>query len=302
MALGLVLAEGCSPAPVARSTKTGGAPPPSETKPAGPVEYEAKWRGLSNAAYLAPKAGAFAEDGAFDAIYFFHAGQAVEKELREVGLNAVIVAATLGLGSVHYSEAFQEPERFGRMVAELERSLAQGAGRKVRARRVALVAWSAGFGAPQKILAQPYDDLVDTVFLLDGLHAGYMDPPSAKRVDTRFIGPFAKFARAAIEGRKLMVITHSSVPTIDYATSKETTAALLEVVGTRSERYEGRPWSGMRMILEAHAGSLHVRGFAGGEKKDHVDHAHLVGILMTEYLAPRWAPTDVDHRAHADRR
>jgi hypothetical protein len=288
MALALPLVLLACPSPREPGRVAPRPPPERPAAPTGPVEFEPKWRGMSQAAYLLPTERLVGDDGRFDAVFFFHAGQAAEKEIRAVGLNAAFVAATLGMGSIPYNDAFQDPERFGRMIAELERNVSQLSGKQARVRRVAIIAWSAGFGAPQKILAQKYDEKIDAVFLLDGLHAGYKEPVSAKRADPRFISMFIKFARAAIEGHKLMVITHSSVQTPDYATSKETTAALLETVGVQPQARD-TDWNGMHMILEAHAGNLHVRGFSGGEKRDHVNHLHVVDELMTEYLAPRWS-------------
>lgn len=286
----VLVAIGCGRAPPAGPPIEAPRPEPIAARPPrGPVEYEAKWKGLSFGAYLAPKEGLVADDGGFDAVLMFHGGAMAEKEIRASGINAVFVASTLGIGSIHYNDAFQSPERFGHALNELSRAMSEGSKQKAHVRRAAIIAWSAGFGAPQKILAQKYDDVVDTVFLLDGIHAGYLEPASAKRADPRYVSMFIKFAKGAVEGRKLMVITHSSVQTPDYATSKETTAALLEAVGVQPEKLDNVPFKDMHMILRADAGNLHVRGFSGMDKKDHVQHLYLVGDFLRDYLAPRWA-------------
>jgi hypothetical protein len=283
-----LLAAACARTPPPKPPRE--SPPPSEPKAApGPVEYEAKWKGLSFGTYLAPKEGLVADDGGFDAVFMFHGGAMADKEIRASGINAVFAASTFGIGSIHYNDAFQSPERFGHVMNELARAVGDASRKKAHVRRAAIIAWSAGFGAPQKILAQKYDDVVDTVFLLDGIHAGYLEPASAKKADPRYVSMFIKFAKAAVEGRKLMVITHSSVLTPDYATSKETTAALLEAVGVQPEKLDNVPFKDMHMILRADAGNLHVRGFSGMDKKDHVQHLYLVGDFLRDYLAPRWA-------------
>src|SRR5690606_27961218 len=97
------------------------------------------------------------------------------KEFVKVMDGAVLVGVTLGIGSGAYSSAFASPQAFKNLVESTERTVARERGLKsAKVRKVALSAWSAGYGAVEQILGQKLGrDVVDTVLLLDGLHAGY---------------------------------------------------------------------------------------------------------------------------------
>lgn len=258
------------------------------TPEASHVEFGA-WRGLGFGTYLAPRVEFLPDDGAVDILFHFHAGQMAEAEWRASGLRAVVVSAAFGNGSGPYNAAFADPARFSRMTNEVLRALGREHQRTFTARRLGIVAFSAGFGAPQKILAVPdLFERVDTLILLDGMHAGYKQERASRSVDMRPLSMFARFAEEATSGRKLMVVTHSAIVPPDFASTRETVAAMLEGLGIAPERAPRTAWRGMRLELEAHRGDLHVRGFGGGGPNDHMDHLHLVGEMVRRYLVPRW--------------
>ena len=145
-----------------------------------PVEYETKWRNgppQSMAKFLLPKDTLVSSDGGFDIMFHFHGGQVTDTEWRNTGINAAIVAVTLGQGSAVYADAFADDNRLWRLVEEVTRAANEGLPKKHKRaiiRRIGLLSWSAGYGATQQILTQTrFDDLIDSVVLLDGLHADY---------------------------------------------------------------------------------------------------------------------------------
>jgi hypothetical protein len=265
--------------------------PPTEEKKPEPVQLADKWRRTSFGAYLAPKSGYASDDGGVDIIFHFHMGQQAEKEWREVSPNAVIVACQYGMGSAPYEHAFSDPARFGRMIDEVLRDLAQEHGLKqpVHARRVTLLAWSAGFGSVGQILKQGYYDQIDTVVLLDGIHGVYTHQ---KTVDPRSIEHWVRFARDATLGKKAMIITHSSIIPPDYPSSTETADALCDTLGIARAKVAEKEPDGMTLIERADLGDLHMRGFAGTDKKDHVDNLHLLDDVMLSFVVPRWTKLD----------
>ena len=259
------------------------------TSLAPPVEYAAKWRAGVQAKYLLPIDGLVAKDGGFDLVIHFHGGQVADKEWRNSGINAAIAIVTLGVGSGVYSEAYADPDRLGKLTDEIEGIVAdQTPNKAVHVRRIGLVSWSAGYGATQRILTQPrYAPLVDAVVLLDGLHADYHDRV-AHKVDIRPILPFVRFAGEAAQKKKQMVITFSSVEPGAYASARESTIALLDAVAVKPEVRDQQVWMGMRMILEAHEGDLHARGFAGDAPDDHASQLKLTEEMVRRHLVPRW--------------
>jgi hypothetical protein len=272
--------------------------PEATEKTIADVAFEPHWQGVSFGAYLAPKELAVTDDGGVDVLFHFHAGQMADAQWRASGANAVIVSAGFGIGTTPYVEAFRDPTRFKRMLGEVLKSLGAKAGRTLHARRVTLAAWSAGFAAVSKILAvSEYFDLVDTVVLNDALHTAYTrtnaDAPlgpglGVDRVNVKSLAPFVRFAREAIEGRKAMVMTHSSILPPDYASASEATMALLHELGlTPTETHETNA-RGMEAYYRADSGNLHVTGFKGTAKRDHMNHLYLVGALLREHAVPRW--------------
>jgi hypothetical protein len=106
---------------------------------------------------------------------------------------------------------------------------------------------------------------------------------------------FVRFAADAAAGKKTMVITHSAIVPPDYASTSESTAALLSEVGvvpttsnenaTLSSTTVGHK---MALSLKADEGGLHVRGFRGMGPHDHFDHLHLIGETLRSWVVPHW--------------
>ncbi len=263
----------------------------------GDVAFEPHWQGVSFGAYLAPKELPVTDDGGVDVLFHFHAGQMADAQWRASGANVVVVSAGFGIGTTPYVEAFRDPTRFKRMLGEVLKSLGGKAGRALHARRVTLAAWSAGFAAVSKILSVPeYFDMVDTVVLNDALHTAYTRTSTAPlgpglgvdRVNVKSLAPFVRFAREAIEGKKAMVMTHSSILPPDYASASEATMALLRELGMTPTEAHDTNARGMEAYYHADNGDLHVTGFKGTAKRDHMNHLYLVGELLRAHAVPRW--------------
>ena len=205
----------------------------------GWIEFDPDWRGTSFGAYLAPKEDFADSTGGVDVIFHFHGGMLAEKEWRMTGVNAVVVSAAFGIGSNVYAAAFTDPARFGKMIDEVLASLrdAKRTG-KLHARHVALVSWSAGYGSIGNILRVPkYFKMIDSVFLLDSLHAGFTPDHG---VDLKALEPFVRLAKDAIAQKKLFVMTHSAILPPDYASTTFACARKALNSATRTERERGR--------------------------------------------------------------
>src|SRR5439155_6639185 len=172
-------------------------------------------------------------DGGVDVIVHFNAAQLADAEWRRSGASAVIVSAAYGhLGTQAYRDAFADRDRFGAMMKDLVRRV-----HATYVRRLALVSWSAGYAATDMILREPrYYAMVDTVILLDSLHAAYTSAKapaagSSREVDTTTLATFVRFARDAGDGKKTMIVMHSSIIPPDYASTTETAAIVCEAAG-----------------------------------------------------------------------
>jgi hypothetical protein len=236
------------------------------------------------------------EDGAYDLVIHLHGNtDLVEESFAVAGVNAVVVILNLGNGSGPYEDRFANslslPEVVDRAQATMEkRGLAHAT-----LRRLALSAWSAGYGGVLKVLEQPaLAAKVDAVLLMDGIHVGYKPQSHDLLLDR--LAPFSRFAEEAVAGRRLFSITHTHITPIgNYAGTRETTAALLLGVGVPREPLGESPaMPALKSIdgiiarkllrpLEAetiaHRGGLTVREYAGDQPEHHM--AHLIHMAVT---------------------
>jgi hypothetical protein len=230
--------------------------------------------------YLAAR-DAVAKDGGVDVIVHFHGALVADEEWRASAISALVISVQLpGQGATQYRETFSETACFGAMVDD---AVKQIGGTHVR--RLGLSSWSAGYGAVQDVLSDPtYYAQVDTVVLLDGMHASYREGLP----DETSIAIFERFARDAALGKKQLIVTHSSVVPRDYASTTETATMLLASAGasrTEETRTNGR---GMVEWYHADKGGLHVSGFRGEAARDHINQMHLVGDAVRAFIMPRW--------------
>jgi hypothetical protein len=251
-----------------------------------------------------PKAFASA-DGSYDLVIHFHGNtDLVEESFDRLPLSAVVVILNLGNGSGPYEDRFANalalPEILGRVQTTMEK---RGL-RSPKLRRLALSAWSAGYGAVLRVLEQPaLADQVDAVLLFDGIHCGYL--PKSTDLQIERIAPFVRFAREAAEGRKLFSITHSEITPIgNYAGTHRTTDALLEQVGVaRGAGGEAPAVPALgsiegvipRKIIkplveesEAAQGGLRVRGYAGDQPEHHTMQLVEMSVTALPDLVARW--------------
>lgn len=189
----------------------------------------------------------------------------VEQSVRTAMPKAAVLAIHLGAGSRVYAEPFRSPDSFARLLAET--GCAWG--------RVYLTAFSAGYGGVREILRVKENvDRLDGVALLDGLHAGYAEPPPQRRPLDADLEPFAQFAQLAARGEKRMVITHSEIFPGSYASTTECADWLAARLGLRRRPVLAWGPHGMQQTGEARSGALRILSFAGNSAPDHVDHLH----------------------------
>lgn len=227
----------------------------------------------------------------FDLVIFFHGSPAPLKEsLARSRLRAAVLTENVGKISGDYGDRFGMEPTFEvelKLAVDLASRKCPQPGRRVG--RIAVGAWSAGFAAALRWLAFPaVADRVDAVLLADGLHSALMDrrtrafPPDALlQVET--------FARRAIKGEKLMVITHSEIETRDYASTTESSNFLLERLGLQATEARGPgPVPGMQRLTRAAAGRFVLEGYAGGEERAHGQHLAAVGDTFFTPLREFW--------------
>jgi hypothetical protein len=231
------------------------------------------------------------KDGGYDLVVHFHGLRELqEKNLELVHLNAVVVSVNLGVGTDPYSNAFRDPKAFTKLLddasAELEKS-GRGSGAKLK--RLALSAWSAGFVSVQRVIATPeIQGTLDAVLIADGFFTSYSNLQK-KTINPAFLASWAQLAEAAQRGEKLLVITHTSIPTTGYPSTTDTAAKLLELASLEKTPSSELGPKQMKRTYVVDKGDLHVHGYAGVTAGDHVNQLRAAGETIWPYLATRWS-------------
>jgi hypothetical protein len=235
-------------------------------------------------------------DGAYDLVIHLHGNtDLVEESFALAGVNAVVVILNLGNGSGPYEDRFANSLSLPELVDRTQTTMEKRGLAHATLRRLALSAWSAGYGGVLKVLEQPaLAAKVDAVLLMDGIHVGYKPQSHDLLLDR--LAPFSRYAEESVAGRRLFSITHTHITPIgNYAGTRETTAALLLGVGVPREPLdEHPPMPPLKSIdgviarklmrpLEpetiAHRGGLTVREYAGDQPEHHM--AHLIHMAVT---------------------
>lgn len=186
------------------------------------------------------------------------------------------ISVQVGEGSGVYARAFADPRRFGALMREAEAKAG------TRFATIALTAWSAGYGSIREILAVPeYYRRIDSVLLIDGLHAGYRGMPGSPGTDLEpeHLAVFAQFARDAVAGKKRMIITHSEIFPGTFASTTESADCLINMLGLRRHTMIRQGPMGIQQLTEASAGRFLVLGYAGDSAPDHVDQLHALPVF-----------------------
>jgi hypothetical protein len=243
------------------------------------------------------------DDGKFDLVIHAHgASDLVSQSAATTKLNGVVVAFSLGIGSGVYDEFFGYKPRFASIIEQAEGVMEKRGLHSAKVRRIALSAFSAGFGGVERMLEQPgATDRVDAVLLYDALHASYDDH---HKLDFARIDAVVNFAGLAAKGDKLFYATHSDIPVFAYASTHETADALLASLGIDRRpggdtpasivlpSLGGEPGNKLEHPLApltiAEKGGLTVRGFAGTKAENHLAHLHQMATTGFPKLAERW--------------
>jgi hypothetical protein len=265
---------------------------PCNTPDPGFGSYDHWSKSTSLGLIMMPHRGGVNQSGEFDVVFHFHGHDPARKEWVKEMNGVVLVGMTLGIGSGAYENTFRDASVFDRLLKSVETAMAEHTGRKnAHVRRMALSAWSAGYGAVEEILRHPqHRARVDSVILLDGLHCDYADGGDGL-VDVT-LEPFVRFAQDAAEGRKLMIVSHSSIIPPGYASTTETANFLIHELGGRPRPARARAADpmGLELISRYDKGGFHVRGYSGNAELDHCAQIGLYRDILKVHLAPRWSP------------
>ncbi len=241
----------------------------------------------------------FAGESEYDLVVHFHGVHtALEPALSVSGLRAAMLITTDGIGAEVYANKYQFEHSLPTMVAGVERAINERCPERSRTvRRIALSAWSAGYGAISRILRWKENfDRVDAVLLADGLHAPYT---AGGTIHDSSMKHFLAYAQRATEGKALFALTHTAIVTPGYASTTETADFLLRRLGVRRTLEDSvGPRRTMRRLYHADGGDFHVQGYGGDDPAAHAAHQHALGETLLPLLASYWQTVPASGRSN----
>ena len=197
----------------------------------------------------------------------------------------VILTITGGSGSSSYERLFSDGDNFVKLLnrTNIELGIQNSS-------TITLSGWSAGYGAIRAIISR-HEDLIHNIILLDGLHASYIPENQVLydggKIDSLRLNPFLEFAEKAVNGKKQMVITHSSIFPGTYASTTESTEYLIRKLGLKRKPSLKPGPVGMQQVGETISGKLVILSFAGNTAPDHVDHLHGLYYFLDKIFTTR---------------
>jgi hypothetical protein len=214
----------------------------------------------------------------YDLLVHFHGSGAAMKMVAPEGLGLVVAGVDLGVGSQVYAEAFHGPEPLEELLGVVSATLAPR-----RLRHLIVSSWSAGYGAVRELLRE-HPTVLTALVLLDSVHTSY--GPDGETLAPAGLEPFVLFARRAIAGEAVMVLTHSEIRPPGYASTSEVAQYLLGEVGGR-RRYGGLlPFHGVETKTTFQDGGLQIRGYTGTGKEAHCAHVRMLADILKADVLP----------------
>ena len=216
----------------------------------------------------------------YDLILHFHGAHPYVRDLIEkANINAVVTVFNSGNGAEKYAQAFGAGGTLGSLLRQIDMATAPLCpGAKVG--RIALMAWSAGYGAAEKLVSHEEDrERVDAILLADGLHAGFTDRWK-RTFAPNALQAFRDFGALARDGKKLFAITHSSIMTDGYGSTTECSRLLLKALDIPCDSE----------LVSGKSGNFSIEGFTGDDKAAHIVQFKKMDTTLLSKLRARWAP------------
>lgn len=209
--------------------------------------------------------------------------------VQQLGKNAAAVVMTLGAGSGVYDRTYAPPAAFDSLIVSVQRTLNESFGQPVTIGEITLVGFSAGHGAIRAILRDSaHFARIHAVMLLDGMHTSYVPEGTVVEkggvLDSTNLLALTAFARAAMQGDKRFLITHSEIFPGTFASTTETADWTIQKLGLKRTSVLRWGPNGMQQLSSVKSGRFEIMGFAGNTGPDHIDQLHAMPALLQTLL------------------
>ncbi|MFT4589622.1 MAG: hypothetical protein ACI9VS_002276 [Candidatus Binatia bacterium] len=214
-------------------------------------------------------------------LHLHGARELVEARFMDAKQPGILLNVTLpGLSSV-YRKKFGDPQVFPRILEEARVELNARGINVRRFEKVTVTSFSAGFGGVREILKDPRSfDRIDTLIMADSIYAGYVGDREEHNVNPAHMEDFARFAAAAAEGRKRLLITHTDLIPEGYASTAETADFLIAELGGERALSDETFADGLRLKSRYFARGCEILGFTGVDGEAHMKHLRRIDLWL----------------------
>jgi hypothetical protein len=221
------------------------------------------------------------DNGKFTLVFHLHsASWAAEDEVYKAQTNAVLFNIHLGALSSPYRSYFQDSNKFKLI---LEKVIAVLQNNNIIANpqieTLVVTSFSAGYAGVREIFkTQAYYDQIKALALADGLHCN-SDPISKEQQ----LKDFLRYARDARDRKKIMLLTHSEIPTSGYESTTQTANYLINGIGAHRIAVNAVDEIGIQKSA-CDTGYFHLKGYAGETASDHLKHLYAMNLMLEKII------------------
>ena len=220
-------------------------------------------------------------DGKFDLVFHFHsASWAAENEVYKSHTNAVLFNIHLGGFSSSYQNYFVDQNKFQLILNTILSNLESNNIITAPAiKHLVLTSFSAGYAGIREILKVPnYYNSIDAITLADGLHSN--SEPGTMAIQMQ---DFIRFAKDARDMKKIMLLTHSSIPTPGYASTTQTADYLINGIGGVRKSVSLNDVIG-HQTSSCDTGYFELKGCTGQTAEDHLKHLYAMNVMLEKVM------------------
>ncbi len=221
------------------------------------------------------------EDGKFILVFHLHsASWAAEDLVYKAQANAILFNIHLGAFSSPYQNYFQDSNKF-RLIQEKIIAILQNNNiiANPQIETLIVTSFSAGYAGVREIFkTQKYYDQINALALADGLHCS--SDPTLKEQQMK---DFLRFARDARGRKKIMLLTHSEIPTSGYESTTQTANYLITGIGANRVAINDVDEIGAQKSA-CDTGYFHLKGYAGDTATDHLKHLYAMNLMLEKII------------------
>lgn len=214
-------------------------------------------------------------------VFHFHsASWAAEDQVYKAGTNAILFNIHFGSLSSPYQNYFTTQTNFQKILDTcLSVIKTNGIIASPKIKKLILTSFSAGYAGVREILKNPaYYDKIDVINLADGLHSNSDPGTMATQMKD-----FLQFAKDARDKKKIMFLTHSSIPTSGYESTTKTANYLINGLGSVRVTYSVFDEIG-NQTSKCDTGNFRLKGYTGQTADDHMKHLYAMNKMLDQAI------------------